>query len=351
MKIEQMNQAPGPIVPTGTKAVQSPRERAINALLGSQQAQKAPVSNPTQVAPEEMSALSAAPKESNPELDDFEKAKLEAQKHSEESETPTPPAETKAVEEPLSAQYAIIARKEKAIRQREQLLKDKEAAIKAKEDASKATSQASSFDETKYVSKDKLSKDPFSVLTEMGLTYDQLTELALNGPKPKDIEMMNELKSLKEELKALKGESETTKKSFLDYQSQNESLGINQLTKQATLLVNSNPEFETIKETGSIGDVVDLIKQTLKEDGIVLTVEEAAQQVEDYLLEEALKLAKIKKIQQRLAPKAPAAEAAAPVNSQPKQQQLKTLTNAVGSSRTLSARERAILAMEGKLSK
>lgn len=325
----------------------SARERAIAKLLGSQPNQSAPVQNPSAISAEEMGAVKAP----STEVDEFEAAKQKAQKHQEEdvsSPESAPKEETKAeeTEEPLSSQYALLARKEKAIRQREQLLKQKEAELKAKEEA-KTSTPAPSIDPAKYVSKEDLAKDPFTILTEMGLTYDQLTELALNGPKPKEIEMMNELKALREELKAIKGETESTKKSFEEYQNQTESMGVNQLTKQATALVNSNPEFETIKETGSVGEVVELIKRTLKEDGVLLSVEEAAQEVENYLLEEALKLAKIKKIQQRLAPKAPEAPKSP---EQPKQQpQMKTLTNSVASTRPLSARERAILAFEGKL--
>jgi hypothetical protein len=67
--------------------------------------------------------------------------------------------------------------------------------------------------------------------------------------------------------------------------------------------------------------------------------------VEDYLVEEALKVAKISKISKKLQPAAqPAAE---PI----KQPAAKTLTNAMGTNRPLSAKERAVLAFEGKLNK
>lgn len=343
MKIEQMGAQAS--APQTQNQAPSARDRAMAKLLGTpSQAQQAPVSNPSSVSPEEMSAIAPAAEEE----DEFEKAKNQAQKHPDESSESETKAETKVSEEPLSSQYAILARKEKAIRLRDQQLKAREAAIKASEEAAKAP-KAPSFDETKYVSKEKLSQDPFSVLTEMGLTYDQLTEFALNGPKPKEIELMNEIKSMRDELKALKGDTESTRKTFQEYQEQNEKHGINELTKRATTLIDTNPEFETIKETGSIGDVVELIKQTLKEDGVLLTVEEAAQQVEDYLVEEALKLARIKKIQQKLAPKAPAE--GQKLTDQSKKSELKTLTNSVGTSRQLSARERALLAFEGKLNK
>lgn len=346
MKIENLG-GQSSATPSAPSTAQSARERAISRLMGNSSSSPSAVPNQNSVSPEEMGAI-AAPKV---EKSEFEKVTEEAQKHSIEAESsPEPKAETKADEEPLSSQYAILARKEKAIRQREQQLKAREAAIKAQEETSKVSAPiaAPSIDESKYISREKLTSDPFGVLTELGMTYDQLTEAALNGPKPKEVELMNEIKAMREELKILKGETESTKKTFSEQQDSAYKQAVAQIRNEVRVLVDKDPNFETIKETGSSGDVVELIEQTFKEDGILLTVEEAAQQVEDYLLEEAMKLAKIKKIQQRLMPKAEAPKAE--VKTENKQSQpLKTLTNAVGTSRQLSARERAILAMEGKL--
>jgi hypothetical protein len=85
-----------------------------------------------------------------------------------------------------------------------------------------------------------------------------------------------------------------------------------------------------------------------------MTVEEAAQEVENYLLEEALKVQRINKIQQRLKTAAPSAPAAKQTPQPQTQQQTqpretKTLSNSMGTQGRLSARERAMLAFEGKL--
>jgi hypothetical protein len=99
---------------------------------------------------------------------------------------------------------------------------------------------------------------------------------------------------------------------------------------------------------------VDLIEKTFKEDGILLSVEEAAKEVEDELVSQLSKYAqKIKKLQQKFAPQSKAAPQQ-PVNNKTagqQQQPGKTLTNSMGASRPLSTRERAILAFENKLSK
>lgn len=259
-----------------------------------------------------------------------------------------PKEEKAAAEKPLSSEYAILARKEKALRAKDQQIRAREVAIKAAEDAKNAPVKPV-FDESKYISKDKLQNDLFGTLTEMGLTYDQITAQATNAPTPEQVALNQELKSLRDELKAIRGEQESTKKSWEEQQTESYRQAVNQIKNEASLLVNHNPDFETIKETGSINDVVELIERTFKEDGTLLTVEEAAKEVEDYLVEEALKISRIKKIQQRLnASAAPAAALAKPTEA-PKQQQMKTLTNSVSSTRQLSSRERAILAAQRKL--
>jgi hypothetical protein len=115
-----------------------------------------------------------------------------------------------------------------------------------------------------------------------------------------------------------------------------------------------------IKATGSHGEVVKLIQKVFDEDGILMTVEDAAKLVEEELVSEYLKYSKLNKIAKKINPQpAPAAsQAAAPASQQgapsesPKQPQpAKTLSNNMASSRPLTARERAILAAEGKLGK
>ncbi len=346
MKIENIN-APSLTPTAGTQSTpqMSARERAIQMLLKPTGGQDHPVPNPTQVSPEMLSAVKAPTASSNEDV----RQKANNESATSDAPTETSSADTKTSEEPISSQYAVLARKEKAIRQREQQLRAREAQIKAAEDAAKSAPKSPTIDESKYVPKDRLTQDPFTVLNELGLNYDQLTELALNAPKPEQLALMNEIKAMREEILNLKGE---TKKSFEDQQNLQRTQAVSQISNEVKRLVNNDPNFETVKATGSISDVVELIEKTFDEDGILLSVEDAAQQVEDYLIEEAIKIARLSKIQQRLQPKeSPAASAPQKTTTQPEQPQLKTLTNAITSSRPLSAKERAILAFQGKLSK
>lgn len=353
MKIETID-SPSLINPTGTRASGelTPVQRAVAKLEALQAAQSAPVPNPTSVSPEEMGALKAPSMPSEEIKTEEESEEVGQSDKIESSSSEEVVEETKASNEPLSSQYAVLARKEKALRLRDQQLKQKEAALKAQEDALKTPSEPK-FDSSKYISKEDLMRDPIRLLLESGLTYDQLTEAAMNGPRQEDIALTSELKMLRDEIKALKGEQENTKKSFEEQQITQRKQAERQITNDVKRLVSNDANFETIRETDSVSDVVELITRTFDEDGILLTVEEAAQQVEDYLVEEALKISRINKIQQRLQPKVPNAPTAVAqkTTARPEQSQMKTLTNAVSTARPLSAKERAIAAFEGKLKK
>jgi hypothetical protein len=336
MKIENVAQPSlTPVHGTNTQYQQSAREKAI-AMMQSQ-AQQTPVQNPSNITPEEMTAIKAPSKQEH------------TQKSNNESpSSPEVAADTKTSTEPLSSQYAILARKEKQLRLRDQQLRQREAAIKAASEKPATPPSAPSIDESKYIALEKLKQDPIRTLLESGLTYEQLTEAAINGPRQEDMHTQNELRLLREEIAKLKGETESTKKSFEEQQTAQRQQAERQIRSDVVRLVQQDPAFETIKETRSVGDVVELITKTFDEDGILLTVEEAAQQVEDYLIDEALKLSKLKKIQQRMQPASTQPQKS---TAQPQQQQMKTLTNSVGSNRPLSAKERALLAFEGKLTK
>jgi hypothetical protein len=335
MKIEPLS-GPSIVQPSGSQSNEqmSARERAITKLMQSAENKPAEVQS---------FATSEQPKVQEPNrLKDNSVETGLAPSTEETSKVKT--------EEPLSSQYAVLARKEKALRERDRQLRAREEAVKAAQ-APKAPATPS-FDESKYISREKLQSDLFGTLSELGLTYDQIAAQATNAPTPEQVAFQQEMKALKDEIKALRGETENTKKTFEQQQQDSYKQAVNQIKSEANVLVKNNPEFETIRETNSVDDVVELIEKTFAKDGILLSVEEAAQEVESYLVDEALKISRIKKIQQRLAPSAPIASAPDAKNTDTlKQPQRKTLTNSVASTRQLSARERALLAFEGKLQK
>lgn len=340
-KIQEITDAGNIPQPQGTKAtpVLSPRDRAIQRLM-------------------ESTAQGEQKVQQNQEVAQKTPA-VEGQKYDNEASSAEPTEakgaeeQEKAPEEPLSSQYAILARKEKAIRQREQQLRAKELAIKAAEEskAAPSTQNTPAFDPNKYVDRERLAKDPFTVLTEMGLSYDQLTEMALNAPNPESIALQTKIKQLEEKLESVLGETEKIKLTTKEQEKMQYDLAVKQIRREAEVLVKNNEAYETVRETNSIDDVVDLIERTYEEDGVLMTVEEAVQAVEEELFEEAMKLSRLKKIQQKTQQASKPVETQQKQTSQSEQSQMKTLTNQVSSSRKLTARERAILAFEGKLQK
>lgn len=303
---------------------QDARARAI-ARMSEQ-----PVPNATQVSPEEMTAISPP-----------------SQNQNDTTEAPTSEApEVKAKEEtpPLSSQYAILARKEKALRTNVQSFRAEQEAFKAERAAFEA-SKGSVNKDVEQGFRDRLVSDPLSVLAEVGFTPEQLTNMVLN-PQKVDPFLQSKLDKYEAKIKALEESQEKANKNNADQQSEQYKQAITEIRHNARRLVSEDPEFETIKATGSVNDVVELIEETWKLDGKLLTVEEAAREVENYLVEEAIKIARIKKVQQKLQP-APQKQ-----EQKPQQQQMKTLTNGISAARPLTARERAIAAFKNeKISK
>ena len=339
MKIESVA---GPTVaspPQTTNSAQAARERAIAMLTkGPDTSQELPVKNATNVSPEEISAIKPpSTKEVDIKKDTSDGSESEAPKQA-------------TADDPLSSKYAHLARKERAIRLQQQELKKQQDAFKAQQ-AELAAKAPKEPDLSNYVPKDRLSTETLQVLQEMGITYDKLTQDALNAPSPERMEMLTEIKALRDELKAIKGEQENTKKAMVEQQNEAYNQAIAQIKSDVTDLVRANPSFELIKSTNSVKDVVELIERTYKEDKRLLTVEQAAEKVEEYLTEEAIKLARLGKIQQRLKPAAPTAPKQEPPKTEGQKQQpgMNTLTNSVGSQKPMTSRQRAILAFEGKL--
>lgn len=312
---------------------------AAGATTGN--SQELPVQNANDISPEEMSVVTQSSKASQSQ-NDITEAPITEPKDSavEASPEAAPP---KAPEEPLSSQYAQLARKEKAIRAQAQQVKAKEAELAAREAALTAKSEPKAPESPNY--KDRASKDPLGVMQELGISYEQLTELLLNQD-PAQARYQTEIEALKAEIKSFKEESTKTRQEDQQQQYKN---AVNQIRTEVSQLVKSDEAFETIRETGSVDDVVELIEATFKEEGRILPIEEAAQLVEDHLLEEAMKLTRLKKIQSRLnLPKAPTP---APKQVNTAAPTAKTLTNSMSATKPLSATQRAILAFEGKLNK
>lgn len=258
----------------------------------------------------------------------------------------------------VSERFAKLAKQEQALRA--QKLRQ-EAELKAREDALIAREAAAtgqkptqpSQDMSQYVSKDQIKRNPLQFLQEAGVSYEDITNQYLNQEaiNPHMQQMFSGLQEQVAELQKQLAEAKDQQKTAQD---DNYKAAVKQIESDVKKLAYTNPDFEMVKVTGSYKDAVELIEATWKEKGVLLTNEEALQQVEDYLVSEAEKLAKTDKIKKRLTPAASTqveGTTAKPQAAQPKQQpqQMKTLTNANSVPRQMSAKERAIAAFKGQL--
>lgn len=304
-----------------------------------QPSQEVPQVNANSVSPEELSAVQPPREAQQPEITN--------------NITEETPAEvTSEVKDPeLERRFQQIARQERALRakaqQQAKSFNDRESALKAREAALEAKGQGP--DMSQYIPRARLQEDALGVLEAEGIaTYDTLTERAMNR-QPVDPMIRSTIEALRSEINALKSANETNQKSQQEQNTANYQAAIKQITTDARNLITNDPEFETVKAMNATKDVVELIEETYKKDGVVLSVEEAAKEVENYLVEEAFKITQIDKIKRRMAA-ANASQLKSEVKTQaPQQTQMKTLTNATSSTRPLTARERAIAAAEGRL--
>jgi hypothetical protein len=231
---------------------------------------------------------------------------------------------------PLSPQFAALARHKRALQVKERELAQREEALK--------TQPVNNGEDVLA----KLKANPLSVLQEAGVTYDQLTEAILSnqsGSNPDLNALKMELKALKEELKTELSQRDT----------QAEQQVLREIRREAENLTRSGEEFEAIREARAVPQVVELIHRTWKKTGEVLSTEEAAQLVENQLIEEALPFARIKKVQSKLTPIQEANQQIVVAPPRAGVKVMKTLTNRDSAYPTLDKRTRAIMAMQGTL--
>lgn len=239
----------------------------------------------------------------------------------------------------FSSKFAQLARKTKTLREEQRKLQADRDAWKSKE--------------TEYSSAislvDRIKRDPVSVLAEQGITPDQLTSLLVNQANPQEA---NQLFSLQQENKDLRAQIEKINKRFEDNDSAAYTGAINQIKNDTKVLVDSDKShFEMIDAAGDDGieAVAELCRIVWEEDHVLMSVQEAAELVEQDFLERSIKLASANKVKAKLSP-APTEPTQTPTIPG-KTQQTKTLNSqaAQASSSPLSARERAIKAFRGEL--
>lgn len=229
---------------------------------------------------------------------------------------------TPAAEEtqPLSPQFAALAKQRRALQVKEREIADREKALEAQK-----TTMGSAIDTA------RLKSDPLGVLRDAGVTYADLTDAVLadqQGYNPKLTELESKFKILEESLD----------KKFTDRESEIEQNTLEQISKRVNHLSAQGDDFALIRATNNQQKVVDLMREAWIKHKDLIDEVEAMKLVEEDLIKEGLKIANIEKVRSQLAPAAPAP---APMQQQ---RQMKTLTNRDTASVPLSRKARAIAA-------
>jgi hypothetical protein len=265
-------------------------------------------------------------------------------------ETPAPePVKQNLAKSQEDERMAAMIRREKAMRARVREYEAKEAAARAEFEA-KETAYRTQIEEAQSAKQwqERLKTDLIGTLSEAGYTTDQITQALINQPGPES----QLIKSLSDKIAKMEQAQQDNFKRQQQEAESNYKNALKTIEGNVNKLISQNPEFELTQASDSTKKVVSYIEKVWKDEGIMLDVEEAAKDVEEYLTDEAIKLARLKKVQTRIAPPAPkpTPKAAAPAGTTPAPKQATTLTNKMGvHGKPLTAKERAILAFKGQL--
>jgi len=181
----------------------------------------------------------------------------------------------------LSPQVTALVRKEQAQRKREHVLAQRERELAQK-----------LADADKYAQiKAKLEAKDYSAADELGLSYDEYTQYLIDKKSSED-PTEKRYRQVEEKLSSLEKAQE--EQAIKEYQA-NQALWKQEIAK----IVGENEEFSTIKELGVEHLVLQHVNDSFEEDGIELTSEQAAKEIEAELVRRAEKFASVTKIKKK----------------------------------------------------
>jgi hypothetical protein len=206
-------------------------------------------------------------------------------------------------EDPLSRKFAALSRREKSLKQREQEINSRMQELEEKLKAQETPQ------EPQVNIEDLLRKDPLKALETSGYDLNTLAEIALqDGKLPVDLQM----KLMQEELeKKYNSKFEELEAKQIEEAKKKEEMQYNQAIENFKEEINSHvtsdlEKYELINSSENIDLVYDTIvehHETTKDEsgnGEILEVAEAAELVEQYLLEKAQQMLKANKLKAML---------------------------------------------------
>jgi hypothetical protein len=196
----------------------------------------------------------------------------------------------------LSPKFAALARREKAIQDKDAWLKSEQKKLEDQRGEIRKQAQAEL--------RERLRQDPFGLLSEEGLTGEQLLNLQANQPSPE----AQKLTLLEQKLAQIE-------KDKADAQTANYQAARKQALGDISRIVQTNPDFEVIKALGLEEQVVSKLEDAYKTTGTLPDYESVCREIEEEYFPMALEIAKLAKIQKALSP--PPAETAVAAPQEP----------------------------------
>jgi hypothetical protein len=228
------------------------------------------------------------------------------------------PVETKQVEvegtpaktepekiEPVSAKFNALAKKEKVLVQKQEALRTKETTLADREkqiaDREAKIKESEALFET----------DVFAALKLRGYDYNKLTEMFLAGEKvrkePVDpvVEAKNAVEQLRKEFNEKEAKRIADEKAAAEARVKQEEANLAAAYKRygedIEAFTAKNPDdYELINIYSQHSMVLETVKHYFETEGKVLSVKEACDATENYLLNEAKKAEKAKKLQKKI---------------------------------------------------
>ena len=217
----------------------------------------------------------------------------------------------------FSRKFAALSRKEKELRAREAEYDKRIADLEEKFRPQEPEKQPELPIEY------RLKQNPLKALEEMGLSYDKLTELALNdGKLTPDMQMKLMREELESDYKSKYKELEDRmlEKEKSDEQRRYDEIEMGFKNEIESFVRSNNDKFELIEANEANDVVYEVIEEHYNETGKILDIQEAAEAVESYLEEEAEKLLRLGKVRSKFN--------TGDIEQEPRRQSQLTLSNA-----------------------
>ena len=192
----------------------------------------------------------------------------------------------------FAAKFAKLSRREKDIRSRERELEDRLAQFEAKMAELEANKPTEPAKEPELPLEYRLKKNPLKTLEEIGYSYEDLTKMVLNdGEMSSDMQ----LNLMREEIerdyrtKFEELENKLAEKEKKEEEAEYDKV-LNSFKSQINDVINNSDDYDLIQANDAHDLVYDVIESYYQENGSVLDTKEAADQVEQYLYEEHMKI-------------------------------------------------------------